>query len=56
MAFSRGTAGRDALEQLTGLGRADGTADVSRVAVADAPPASAVDSGDDERDLAADGA
>jgi hypothetical protein len=68
MAFSRGTAGRDALEQLTGLGRAKGTADVSRVAdvprvadvsrvaVADAPPASAVDSGDDDRDLAADGA
>ncbi len=56
MAFSRGTAGRDALEQLTGLGRADRTADVSRVAVADAPPASAVDSGDDERDLATDGA
>ena len=56
MAFSRGTAGRDALEQLTGLGRAEGAADVSRVAVADEPPASAVDSGDDERDLATDGA
>jgi hypothetical protein len=58
MAFSRGTAGRDALEQLTGLGRGEGTAEISRVAVADALPAaaSAVESGDDERDLAADGA
>jgi hypothetical protein len=58
MAFSRGTAGRDALEQLTGLGRGERAVDTSRAAVADAlpAPASAVDSGDDERDLAADGA
>jgi hypothetical protein len=56
MAFSRGTAGRDALEQLTGRRRAEGTVDTSRVAVADARPASAVDSGDDERNLAPDGA
>ncbi len=54
VAFSRGTAGHDALLQLTGLGRTEGAAGVS--GVADAPPASAVDSGDDERDLAADGA
>jgi hypothetical protein len=58
MAFSRGTAGRDALEQLTGLGRGEEIAGVSRVAVAGAlsAPGSAVDSGDDERDLAADDA
>ncbi len=54
MAFSRGTAGRDVLQQLTGRGRAEGAA--GRSGVADATPASAVDSGDDERDLAADGA
>jgi len=57
MAFSRGTAGRDALEQLTGRRRAEGAVDISRVAIdGAAPPASAVDSGDDERNLAADGA
>ena len=57
MAFSRGTAGRDALTQLTGLGRAEGAVDASRVAIdGAAPPAPAVDPGDDERDLAADGA
>ena len=57
MAFSRGTAGRDALEQLTGLGRGEGNVDTSRVAIdGAAPPAPAVDSGDDERDLAADDA
>jgi hypothetical protein len=56
MAFSRGTTGRDALEQLTGLGRSERAPDVSRVAVAAAPAAAPVDSGDDERDLAADGA
>ena len=55
MAFSRGTAGHDVLEQLTGsLGRSGRSEGAS--GVADAPPASAVDSGDDERDLAADGA
>jgi hypothetical protein len=56
MAFSRGTAGRDALTQLTGLGRAEGTVDTSSIGIEAAPPAPAVDSGDDERDLAADGA
>jgi hypothetical protein len=54
MAFSRGTAGRDALQQLTGRqGQAPG-AGVSRVA--GAPPTPPVEAGDDERDLAADDA
>jgi hypothetical protein len=54
MAFSRGTAGRDAVEQLTGLGRRAGP--VQGAAVADEPPASAVGSGDHQRDLATDDA
>jgi Dolichyl-phosphate-mannose-protein mannosyltransferase len=54
MAFSRGTAGYDVLRQLTGRGEAARAAVVS--GVADAPPASAVDAGDDERDLATDDA
>jgi hypothetical protein len=53
MAFSRGTAGHDVLEQL-GLGRAERAARVS--GLPGAPAASPVGSGDDERDLAADGA
>jgi hypothetical protein len=57
MAFSRGTAGADALQQLTGLGRrVEGAGSASGVTVAGAPSASPVESGDDERDLAADGA
>jgi len=63
MAFSRGTAGHDALQQLTGLGRrsdlvegAAGARGVSRVEATVEPPVPAAGSGDDERDLATDGA
>jgi hypothetical protein len=61
MAFSPGTAGRDGLRQLAGRLRWAGgsrrSAGGARVPVAPgAPPASPVGSGDDQRDLAADGA
>jgi len=55
MAFAPGTAGGDLVRRLAGRGQRD--AGVSAVsAVADPAPAAASGAGDDERDLAADGA
>ena len=55
IAFSRGTAGGDLVRRLAG--REQRNAEVADVAVvADPAPASAGDAGDDQRDLAADGA
>ena len=59
LAFSPGTAGGDLARRLTGRGqpRSAGDAVVADVAaVADPAPASAGDAGDDQRDLATDGA
>ena len=59
IAFSRGTAGGDLVRRLAGREqRNPRVADVAAVAVAvaDPAPASAGDAGDDQRDLAADGA